>query len=336
MKKLVISVVAASLMGSAFAGQYVQRPCEQWTVGVTGIWWKTADQTSFVSFTPSSTSSSLNLSQNIDKFVNGSYDPGFIVNLGYQLSPCNDVNLSYLRLRTSDTNAFSISGVNSNFSSRFDLSALSSGTFVSTSPVSSSGSGTRTINLDQVDLTVGHKVNFNFFDVHFFSGLRYTHFVYNLTSNITDALLATVGSPGITIPVNEVDVDTQTAHYWGIGPLAGIDGTWWVWNGFGLTGEFDGSILVGGPNSKTNFVGKAFTSNLVVQTAIQNATNDFNAFQTVPVLDAKMGVVYKTPFMSSFGVKLETGYEAVEYFNINGGSNIGFAGPYGSATFSFA
>lgn len=346
MKKLLIALTVASMMGSAMAGQYT-RPCDQWTVGITGIWLKpslaNSDNAYDVITNVSGSTSTIANQSSVDQIINHQYDPGFIVSLGYRPCPCNDFTLSYLRLHTSDTDSYGPVQRQSNFSA-------------SPSPSSfriRSGSGQDTFNLDQVDLTAGHTINLaNCIDTHFFAGLRYAKIDRTLSASISER-----GLPGVSITPANVFLSLNN-QFWGIGPLGGIDGTWWIMNCFGLVGSFDTALLVGDPDSTENV-----TINTLSSPPSQNNVNfDFNNnnHQVIPMLDAKLGAVYKTQFMSSFCLKLEAGYQVLHYFNVlktvdvvtalNSATNasIGTAdtikhpsdlsldGPYFGATISFA
>lgn len=326
------------MVGSTFASPYV-RPCDRWYAGITGIWWKTYDPTNYVTITNTSPETDVSTSTHTaNKFVGGNYDSGFIVNLGYRLTPLDSINASYLRFHPTDTSSYTFDDSNTTLTNVYNLSGVLPITGSSTA-VSSSGHGKRKLSLDQVDLAVSHQLTpGRTLFVNIFGGVRYTRLNRTLISNITDVLLETVTTTTVsTETINEVGVNTVFSNYWGVGPLAGADATWLIWNGFGLNGQVDAALLVGNPSNNTTFTGVATIAGTTTPIRIVHTSAPNNLhFQTVPVLDAKLGAVYQNSFLSRFGVKVEAGYQAAHYFGIfNAGGDMGFAGPYGSATVSF-
>ncbi|QLH43958.1 MAG: hypothetical protein HWD59_01320 [Coxiellaceae bacterium] len=96
-----------------------------------------------------------------------------------------------------------------------------------------------------------------------------------------------------------------------MGPLAGIDGSYYLIRGIGVVGHIDSALLIGSVNSSLNT-----TAISDAGTATVNVSNGYNT-RIVPVIDAKLGLNYTYLFTneSNSDLTLEMGYQASQYFN---------------------
>ena len=270
-------------------------------IGVTGFYLQPSDTNGDLDYASVNTGTSSSFASSL-RNVEPGYDWGYGINVGYIFpNTGNDVNLSWFSFSTDDNASTSIPFV-------------SGGSIIS--PIFSNPFGFTTItsayskaeyDLNQVDLTAGQ-----FIDVgcrlilHPNVGLRWADLERKLNSSYFGPNSLT------TTTLNSFGV-AEKSDFSGIGPLVGIDASYYIGMGFGAVAHFDSALLVGSIDSSTNTVSH-------VPQSAAGFFNSFNADDTqrvVPVMDAKLGLDYTYVFNNAANsdLTLEAGWMVSNYFN---------------------
>ncbi|MFJ1268745.1 Lpg1974 family pore-forming outer membrane protein [Legionella lytica] len=154
-------------------------------------------------------------------------------------------------------------------------------------------------HFDQANIVLGQHVDVSARkQMRFFGGMQYA----NIQSNATNYLNAPL------IPVlfgSTVSVFNNT-DFKGIGPVAGIDYSYALFNGLSVTANGTGSILVGTSRYHEGFVVDNAHAILLDVYARNKAI--------VPSLEAKLGLNYAHAFWEGT-LNIDAGYQALNYFN---------------------
>lgn len=267
-------------------------------------------------------------STSVVKNIDPSYNWGWSINAGYIFpNTGNDINASFFHLDTDDTNSFSFGG--NNIIVILPISVFAFGGFLTTN-----GESEANYDINQIDVTAGQ-----FIDVgcrlilHPNAGLRWADIERKLNGNFNFFDLS--GNPDAIYNSNE------KSDFDGIGPLAGLDASYYIGSGFGLVGHFDAALLAGNINTKSNGSLIAFTEeNSGFTIAFQNNSNE----RMVPILDGKLGANYTYVFNNSANtdLTLEAGWQVSKYFNavdrlpsnivLHSTSSLALQGPYADLT----
>ncbi|QLH41488.1 MAG: hypothetical protein HWD59_01340 [Coxiellaceae bacterium] len=360
MKRLTVALAAIGLTASCGAFAAYPAATNPTEVSVPQLQGGFTIGGSLFYLTPSSTDGDLNYS--VLTTLNGagagqlfntsstieSIDPGFSfgygVNVGYIFPGTgNDVNLSYFYYNgtgddsvTPGANQFRI----------IDAAFLAGGLLGLDTTVGGTTSSTMADIINQVDLTFGQFINVGCrLSLHPFAGARFADIQRNF--NTTTTANATLSSPLAEVPFtfteNDLIATQENSDFTGIGPLVGMDASYYVWNGIGVVGHFDTALLVGNIQDTLNTTTTAITTVIgdpsVTTTAIANFQTNNNTV-VVPVVDAKLGLNWTYLFNNAHNsdMTLEVGYQVSNYFNavegIDGSSSdIGLNGPYANLTF---
>ncbi len=180
---------------------------------------------------------------------------------------------------------------------------------------------------------VGSKVNFQFdnvllnigklvdFDSHlqarFFGGVD----ILNLNQTITTTFGDYAGSPATAysyaLPPDPLfSFETQNvSKYLGAGPDLGLNLRYTTDSGFGLFGEFVGSLTAGTIQAQDNFTSTSTRlTNLGIGTSHQEITTP-NMAQVVAGADGKLGVFYHYKGTAISDLSIELGYRLANYIN---------------------
>lgn len=109
---------------------------------------------------------------------------------------------------------------------------------------------------------------------------------------------------------------TERETFWGVGPEIGLSFVSPIWCGFALNGQSTTALLIGQPNTTSNFFNNELKGG---NSNVQNT----RAYRVVPFLDLRLGVEYdyclNTPCFGNCFPRLDftlsAGYEALVYFN---------------------
>ncbi len=288
--------------------------------------------------------------------VDSSYDWGWAANIGYIFpNTGNDVNLSYFNFHSSHSDHTSTFPNNFIGSDNFNPGQPGNSDLTSFFAVDADAS----YNINQVDLTAGQYINVGCrLRLHPIVGLRYADVDRTLhTFGIKHAQNS--GDDAYTVIANDA------SDFSGIGPLAGIDGSYYMGMGFGAVAHADAAVLIGNIDDQLDIASNYITipSTTIAINTIFNVRDDSNR-RVVPVTDLKLGLDYSYMFNNAANsdVTFEIGYQASEYFNavdnttafitsaaiahdatlaVPGASfveahktsNVGLDGPYASLTF---
>lgn len=182
-----------------------------------------------------------------------------------------------------------------------------------------SAEGKTEYEYDAVDLVFGQRFDFGQkVTLDAFGGLRY------VSLELENSAEYRVAATGVT--TSEQAFLDMKSEFQGIGPRAGMNAQVRLGSGFSLVGTFAGSLLVGEFDEHVRREQDVIT---VSTGAIASGTitNDRTGDETrvVPELDARIGVNYTASFSPDTAVGIELGYEVVNYFDVNGNSQVSYA-----------
>jgi len=331
MKRLSIALAAIGLSAGAFAALpattdptlvAVPQLPGGFVIGGTALYLQPSDTNGDLDYASVNTSTGATVTpfffHSSLKNIEPGYDWGWGLNVGYIFpNTGNDVNLSWFTFNNDDT-ASTFLGVDSAFGNILPI-FFSNGTHNGLIPGLSTITSARSkveYDLNQVDLTAGQ-----FIDVgcrlilHPNVGLRWA----SLERKIHSFYIA----PGSTFSIstsNTRDGSLEThekSDFSGIGPLAGLDASYYIGMGFGAVAHVDSALLVGNIDVDSN----AFETENTVITATQvfdNHTYNADDIQrVVPVVDMKLGLDYTYVFNNAANsdLTLEAGWQFSNYFN---------------------
>lgn len=323
-----ISVGAMAALPAASSPTQINIPSLSggFVIGGTGFYLQPSDthgDLDYANITNKTTANPANTNPNLQNIEPG-YDWGWGVNVGYVIpNTGNDINLSYFRFDSKDTASTSVTGFNGAFAQNTNGNfILPVGISVATGDVYQNASATAEYDLDQVDLTAGQYINVgSHLSVHPVAGLRWAQVNRQLTENYSAP--GTSGNITQGSSTNNLGNGTLTLNeksdFEGIGPLLGVDTSYYIGQGVGIVGHFDGALLVGNIDSKTTEA-MAQLNGL----AFANPQPTFNATYTadsihrlIPVLDAKLGLDYTYSFNNTDNsdITLEGGWQVNHYWN---------------------
>lgn len=172
---------------------------------------------------------------------------------------------------------------------------------------------------DAVDLVFGQRFDFGQkVTLDAFGGLRYA------TLELEDSAAYRVSATGVA--TSERAFLDMTSEFQGLGPRAGMNAQVRLGSGFSIVGTFAGSLLVGEFEEhahRQQDVVTVSTGVLASRTITNDRINDET--RVVPELDARLGVNYTASFSPDTAVGIELGYEVVNYFDVNGNSQLTYA-----------
>lgn len=263
------------------------------------------------------------------KNIDPGFDWGWAATVGFIFPETgNDVALSYKRLETRD----SINEIGNNFTP-VNFPVAFTFNFVGEPPSGATfnivnAHATQEFDLNQVDLTVGQFINVGYgLQLHPRIGLRFADIEHDLLSNY-NGIGTAFESVGllVTAPFSPSIQSHEESEYQGVGPLAGIDGSYPIGYGFDIVGHFSSSLLLGNINSKldgnvsvpsTTFFNEGVPVSLFL-VGLNSGPNISSAStrRLVTNLEAKLGLDYTYPFNNpQTNLTLEVGYQVSHYFN---------------------
>lgn len=266
-------------------------------IGITGDYLKPSVNNGDLDYAQVLITSGINFTSDVAQVELG-YDWGWGVNAGYIFpNTGNDINASYYQFDTDNTTGSITLAGSTPLITPF-ISVADGYNFAAPA--------TAKIDLNQVDLTVGQFINVGCrLQLHPNVGFRYAEIERKL-----DSFFSLTNLLGV---VTNSLVDNNKSEFTGLGPLMGIDASYYIVDGVGLVAHADGALLVGDMDA-TALV-SPFSTIAVVAPTFSNIK--FNATRIVPVVDAKLGANYTFVFNSNSdeGLTLEAGYQFDHYFN---------------------
>lgn len=282
--------------------------------------------------------------------VNLGYDWGFGAKIGYVFANTgNDINLSYLYLDSNSSNLVTLPN-NGTLTEINDFTPVTSNGVLITDE-----NATGEHRITQVDLTGGQYINVGCrLILHALAGWRYADVQRFYT--LTQGAAAILTTPNTVFDIVNISLIEQDSDFRGTGPLMGMDASYYLGKGFGVTSHGDVAMLIGGVGPTTNVGSLNFITNESTGD-VEGAFNGFvfkenSVMHIVPVTDLKLGLDY-TYTINNFNdsiLTIEMGYQASEYFNVfdrlstnsdivftqilkKSTSDLGFDGPYLTLTY---
>jgi hypothetical protein len=255
--------------------------------------------------------------------VDPGYDWGWGINAGYIFPGTPyDVNVNYIHWSSSDNDHTIIPlaiapAVQTVFiTNPFNLNGL---TTFNDSPITLTNARAE-YTLNQVDLTAGEYVFLGCRTImHPFMGLRWADLERKLRTHLFAPNTVTITAA--RVPTGGFADFFEKSDFDGIGPIFGVDASFYIAYGLGIVGHFDTAMLVGNTHTKTDenaLFNSTFstTTTIVTSTAFENFRGDSDR-RIVPVIDAKLGGSYTFVFCnaSNSDLTLEAGWQVSKYFN---------------------
>jgi opacity protein-like surface antigen len=237
--------------------------------------------------------------------VEPGYGFGWGANVGYEFAQTgNDINLSYQHLKnTSEDSAYSTQ----NFLAPTHIIFVP----MQFNPEFQFASAKANVEWNRVDLTAGQMINIGSrLNVHPSAGVSYVDIKRTLNSSFYKI------APQLAQPTtsNAIQTNSDHSHYWGVGPIAGLDASFYLGEGLGLVTHLQGGVLAGDITDNTN-ANFQITNSTFIPASLQFNTG--TNFRLVPTYTAKAGADFTYHFDNSFASYLtaEAGYQVNEYFN---------------------
>lgn len=275
---------------------------------------------------------SINQSNSAIKTIDPGYNGGYGVNANYTFSGTgNDINLSYFHLDTRDSDSVSSAIIpfpsGAPFISALPISGIDFTPFLIRDndvgvPVQMQVNGQVDYNLNQVDLTIGQFVNVGCrLGLHPNIGLRWSSLDRKLTTNSLQGFSGTFSEPGFTFSQSDIATSRaiEKSDFDGVGPMIGLDASYYLAAGIGLVDHFDAALAIGDINSDTTLAGTLDTAEegFHGHRDLYLAVNAANTTRLVPILDNKLGIDYTFLFnnTANSNLTLEAGWQVSNYFN---------------------
>jgi hypothetical protein len=304
LKKTTLAVLSIALSGVTFAGTMgcqpgnVTVPCEdkKWDIGAQALYLK-----------PTHTGERV-----YHPATNEGYYPedkndwgwGFLIEGSYHYKTGEDITMNWTHY---DNNTDQ--GPISQTQRIFVATGVPATPFVASAPRTTNFNVSSNTIFDQVNLLKGQHVDVGLIkDIRFFGGLQYASMRFE-ADNIYIA-----SSP--ILPNQLPQYSNRYAHYEGIGPIAGIDYSYEVANGFSITSSAMTSILYGNGRYNSQYVVNFQNTDIVITNPAfgQIPNNKLSKKYVVPSLEGKIGVNYAKE-MASGTLNVMAGYQVLNYFN---------------------
>jgi hypothetical protein len=322
MKRLSIALAALGLSASAFAAYPAATdPTEVsvpllpggFVVGATAYYLQPSDSNGDLDYAIISGFAAAPAFFSEIKAVEPEYDWGWGVNVGYIFPGTgNDINASWFHLDTEETDTVGSLAV------PFVGPGIA---FVDPAHVLDNdlefgnyARGRAEYDIDQVDVTGGQYINVGCrLILHPNAGVRWTSLDRELKARYAETFFPA----GVTFFDDELFTKDES-EFSGVGPLAGIDATYYIGWGLGAVAHFDTALLVGDVDDKLDalHIERDFPTGVVVGSVESELKTDSNR-RVVPVLDGKLGLDWTYVFNNTTDsdLTLEVGYQVSNYFN---------------------
>lgn len=228
--------------------------------------------------------------------VDPSFDWGYYLAGRYNISQKYDVQLDWSQLNTENSDNKTFTGANPGITAVITSAFL--GRSLAAGEVLTATSKEK-MEYQVLNATLGqHHLLTQSLSARLFGGLRYAKI-----DTSVDNFYFQAGQ--------DTPFDLYDSSFSGIGPLAGLDLEYQIYDTFGVVGSFAAALLVGNQDSKANV---AETAGL--NTFEQNTYKSSDDTRVVPALDAKLGLTYDIPQkLNAFGFSVEGGYKVSYYFD---------------------
>lgn len=250
--------------------------------------------------------------------IEPSYSWGWGANIGYIFANTgNDINLTYFNLNTGkETETIATLSPNDIEPVNLNPGQLKD--------IFDQVNADNDYQINQVDLTLGQSINVGCrLNLHPKAGLRYAHIERNHSAQLSGDFSQTF-QDGSTFNLNTRAIMNDNSDYSGIGPIAGIDASYYMGMGFGMIAHADAALLLGNINSENDL---SATSRFIFTTAegqVQSQTsrgnftfNNDSTQRIVPTINTKLGsdYTYLLNNAANSNITFEVGYQASEYYH---------------------
>lgn len=201
----------------------------------------------------------------------------------------------------------------------------------------SSVRGTSRVEYDALDLVFGQTMTFiDKLALRPFIGVRYVDI------DLKDLIEDSASNPDGTAIITPASF-TAIYHsvFQGFGPRAGLDAHVQLGRYFSVKGSFAGSLLMGNLRLDTTEIFHAIDTTILLPINAQLHSDLEKSVQTIPELDARLGLNFSYPINPDILLGIELGYDIVNYFNVKessllnenlgttaDGQNFAMTGPY--------
>lgn len=282
--------------------------------------------------------------------VNTTYHGAWGLNASYVFCNFFDISGDYFQYYPGNDWANTHVSINQTFNTDNPNQALSIG-------ANSTITGKAGYRINQADLTIGETFVKAYTTFHPSVGVRWANVTRFLKTSafIADDTLIVDPTPFPSV----VEDISERSYFNGLGPIVGIDATYWFKCGWQFVVHADGALLVGRINTN-NTVFTSATSPLGTTGLAESSWDSDTVGRIVPVADIKVAGAYDYHLNPCYSARVEVGYQASHYWrsidrtfgsavvnnagnaiiaNINGQnttSGVGLQGPYANITFNVA
>lgn len=233
------------------------------------------------------------------------YDWGWGINIGYIFpNTGNDVNLNYIHFGNSKSGSVAIPPDVGDIVPLFIDPSITAFTI-------RAALSRAEYDLNQIDFTAGQFIDVSCrLILHPNIGLRWAS-VQRKLNDFYYAPTTTATSP------SGFAVITEDSDFSGIGPLLGVDASYYLGMGFGAVAHFDSALLIGNIDSSAKSIMVPGGAGIIGPIPFLAFLNIDNKQRIVPVTDEKLGLDYTYMFNNAANsdLTLEVGWQVSHYFN---------------------
>jgi hypothetical protein len=250
-----------------------------------------------------------------------SFNWGYFLGANYRISHHYDVQATWAQINTSNDDSDTITGATGGVTgiqtSNHEAISLAAGANVTPDT-------RETLDYQVFDATLGqyHDIT-DMLKTRLFAGIRYA----KITTDVDNTYIQPGVSPAL--------FDNYDSSFSGVGPEAGLDLEYKIYQHFGVVGSLAAAFLVGNQESSSTVYG-TFNGH-------ENSVDSDDNTRLIPAVNAKLGANWEIPYnLHDWNFGVEAGYQVAYYFNVadqvqyssstqdvtHNYSNVGFMGPY--------
>lgn len=249
------------------------------------------------------------------------YEWGYEAKVGYEI-PCtaNNIELSYFRFNNKDRVLSDLTGAPFSVGNFFFPNVFET-TEGRVALTDFSQNARLHLEFDKVDLTLGRRYNdvCGNFMIRPAIGVRYACVDYKYHGNaISDIVITDSTVEDLTGTIfGEGKVNSE---FKGTGPLFSLDSRYGLFNGIGLVGHFDASLLIGNLDAHSSFSidideDSPLVPLLATAPDVENRFEVPSRNRIVTSLSGKLGLDYNYCFCNKSSLSVEIGYQASKYYD---------------------
>lgn len=239
--------------------------------------------------------------------IDGKWEPGFRVGLGYRFGGCDctDLGAMYTRFHGKSDRV-------SKVAENIDTNLLRQGWVVFLGPIVSSAKGSWNIGLDVVDFFAGHEFRMGeCFSFRPYGGVR----IAWVDLDYRASYIGVWENEALEVVFQDTSMRLSSDFFAG-GLRGGFQFLWEFCNCVGIFGDFSFSALYGCFDVKETFSGGDVASTGFLELLTENYKSDFNGVRAN--IDALLGLKSWMNFCDCcYTVSLFAGYELSHWFSVN-------------------